>query len=97
MSIAIEVVSCEVREVTGKNGPNAGKKFLIPEVTGYVKLPGEKYPTKVVFPVAKGAAQPPAGMYSLDIANSVYVDMNGRLQLRQSPALVPVSSKQQPA
>lgn len=95
MSIAIEVVSCEVRTVIGKNGSNAGKQFMIPEVTAYVKLPGEKYPTKVQFPVGRDKPQPPPGMYTLDIAASVYVDTNGRLSLRQSPVLVPLPSKQQ--
>lgn len=90
MNIAIEVVSTEVRRVIGKNGANAGKEFLIPEVTAYVKLPDEKYPVKVTFAVARDAPHPPAGMYQLDIARSVYVDNNGRLALRQAPALVPI-------
>lgn len=86
----IEVFKTTVRTVIGKNGDNAGKTFEIPEVTAYVTLPDEKFPVKITFPVPKGAPHPKPGNYEIDWSESVYVDQNNRLTLRQSPRLVPI-------
>lgn len=86
--LKIEVTGGYVKHVTGSKGANAGKEFNIPMVRAFVYLPGEKYPTKCDYSVAKGQTPPNEGMYLLG-PDSFYVDEYGRIAVKQSLHLLP--------
>lgn len=89
--LKIEVTGSYVKHVTGSKGANAGKQFDIPMVRAFVYLPGEKYPTKCDYSVAKGQQAPAEGMYMLG-PESFYVDEYGRIAIKQSLHLLPTKA-----
>jgi len=96
VSIKIEVKSIEVKVVKGKNGPNDGKTFRIPEIHAYAAISGERHPQPILLsiPAPKGKDDKTGhyhtGVYRLGAA-SFYV-ANHELRLRDHVILLPVES-----
>lgn len=90
--LKIEVVKQYVKHVTGSKGENAGKKFDIAMMEAYAHLPGEKYPIRCDFALAKDQAPFAPGPYLLG-PGSFYVDNYGALALRRNLDLVPEPKK----
>ena len=90
--LKIEVTGSYVKHVTCSKGANAGKQFDIPIVRAFVWLPGERYPTKCDYSVAKGQQAPTEGFYVLQ-PESFYVDEYGRIGVKQSLVLAPAPAE----
>jgi len=90
--LKIEVTGSYIKHVTGSKGANAGKQFDIPMVRAFAWLPGERYPTKCDYSVAKGQQAPAEGFYML-APESLYVDEYGRISVKQSLTLVPLPAE----
>ena len=90
MSLKIEVVGSYIKNVRGTKGDNAGKEFQIPMVEAYSHLPGERYPVRTDYSLAKGQEAPKPGQYVLG-AGSFFVDQYGNLGVRRSLELIAVA------
>lgn len=95
--IRIEVTDkVEIKHVTAKQGPNAGKSFDIPEQHCWAHLPGDPHPTRVIRAVGRDAEMIKAGQYTLD-PSSIYVDRFGNLAIKSQFAVRPLAVAQQKA
>jgi hypothetical protein len=85
----------EKADVQVKTGVSAkGKNYSIREQTGYVQLPGQKYPQAVKVTLADDQQPYPPGKYQL-APESFFVGRFGDLQVR--PVLQPVAARVQGA
>lgn len=92
--LKIEVTGSYIKNLTGKNGPNAGKEFNIPMVECYAHLADSKFPVRCDYSVAKGEKAPTPGMYFIGPDSfEVGGEYGGQLVVKRSLHLVAIPAK----